>query len=910
MTIAVDSVRQIYRLHGVTVNRSVARPLIPREHSHEAVGVDGSVQGGLRPLSGWKYLRTLSFPEGELDHGPASRPLGVFPVDFLVGSSWYGYGFVFRARREDPEMDETWLSDVFIDWWDSDGGEWKSMKVMEDVDPERDMDVVSWGRFVFVLVEGRSPSLFFLEGTESPFVPRVIGLSMDEGPLPGPGKAPRLLGPEDPTVPGGVEEPSEEGGLDATAKLHLLGGDGGILWLGTFDEDEETDAVLLKPGDYSFAYRLTDSRTGRKGAISASKEVRRDSFEDDEDPPVEQQRRAWLEIVYDSTKWDTVEIYRSVRVQDAGGVYVAAILHRDSIQRLEKWWTDENQELGSFDPAGTDWRQSFIPYREGDLQLVVKDPYVDKAWFDEKMPFAGTGCVLNGCLLVASVDGSEPSSNAEVRPEDDARGLGEMRWSSTVERSPELFPPENKYVPSVPSNRVMRMMRVGNSAVGLSHDRVYFVRRTGYQITVEDILEGQGLAGRNAVETVSDSCFMITTQGLRSVGSDGAYDEYRNVDRILKEEWHGQLDQVSMAFDSGSGCLILHNPVQERMVMMWFPTGIIGEMVEVPFVEVASGFWPRRWEDDGDSGNVLEGACFGFQDLTESLWVGDDPEVDSALGIRVFMLDGERLKRRTGAADTSQENRRISTLDPSGDLLFRVVPRPPEGITGSVYVDTTVQNIGTRLEGTYLHVVKSKGIKFDGRPVQGSSWRLLGGDPVGGRLVPESNLLENALSEGDVVAVSPVVFRWGGSVMGQTNEVEEHFGNDLFQMRHISGLGTHWVDVRGIDEGSGVDPEIGPVRFWSGLVFRGAEKDPQMRGRPRSVTEKGGTEIDSLREGSSVEMAGFSQSVDLNQARRGYSDSTVAPGIEVAIPDLDFRLVAVMLKGSMKATDTDRLRSR
>jgi hypothetical protein len=108
------------------------------------------------------------------------------------------------------------LGDVFLDYYDRTCQEWFTGKLlMSDVDPTKQMDVVTSDRRGFVAVEGRSPVLFYL--TDQPPLPdpptssssssssssaagcelTLVVLGTDGvNDLPGPGKQPTLRSPE------------------------------------------------------------------------------------------------------------------------------------------------------------------------------------------------------------------------------------------------------------------------------------------------------------------------------------------------------------------------------------------------------------------------------------------------------------------------------------------------------------------------------------------------------------------------------------------------------------------------------------------------------------------------------------------------------------------------------------------
>ena len=72
-----------------------------------------------------------------------------------------------------------------------------------------------------------------------------------------------------------------------------------------------------------------------------------------------------------------------------------------------------------------------------------------------------------------------PVSTTDTTGQNTLISLGELRWSSMTHRSPELFSPLDRYVPSTPSNEIINLTGVGNALIGFSYDRMYHIKKDG-----------------------------------------------------------------------------------------------------------------------------------------------------------------------------------------------------------------------------------------------------------------------------------------------------------------------------------------------------------------------------------------------------------------------------------------------
>lgn len=1126
-----------FPLIQVTEDKRTSRVGVHTGAAHELVGVDGSLHGGLRPLSGFEKVRELDF-YADPKHDETSRITanGFFPVDFRAGSEDYGYGFVYRAERAvgaSSSSGEEGAADVFIDYWLSSDQTWHSgVKIVDGCSPTAPMDVAVIGRFVFVVIEGRTPALFFLAGTSAPFTETVLGQTVD-GPAPGPGKQPTLISPEkvvgfgEVGIPADTDRPaagqivltqvkasltglfnvlpssSSEGIPELTssssassplgpapAAVHEAFGDdvnqvftepfevldGDILvvftaqrhtveppWIpylywegdpgtrmtqlnrvvainggaisvhtrkitsanaGTFrvrcdmlqavestaivvyvvsgasdvvhsdavyqpntgtpfvilnalyfkplfiqatwtlgytnehqaeapftrqthsilngnrmssqwdmkenpqiravrtiieealgqedsmvagavlvavpeggtpgqpgsplpaEDPQDETARMLAPGDYTFAVQLRNSQTGRRSALSEVAQVTQSEFPKAPDPPLESgeeggvkiiihqpqsSRFAALEMVYDSAKFDQAYVYRSVRTQSAGGTFIAGIQMLDNIIDLAEYHTNLNGAGGDFDPGVTSFRHIYYYYQKEDKVLTYQPVYLESPKYDEQMPHGGVAGVYENALLVSRVKGAVASTVDENRNDDVKVSIGELRWSSLVDVSPELFPPGNRYVPRVPSNVVERFLQVGNSMLGFSLDRMYHVHREGLYIKVQEIHEGFGIANRRATDAAGSLGYLVTTKGLKAITADGQLDDVSGLDYLLQYQWRTLLGGVSMAFDPQASVLFVYNSLEERAVSLWFNTGMVTEVEDLPFLEVRGGAWPS---DPSDPASTLTKRALWVQNIS-----ADDPtEVVTGMKPRVYILDYERRKMEGG-------DPRLTTLDFGGisrGTVYQVSPG-----TNQISFLEAMTGATADLNGAYVYLMEAAsqaniGLKAKIKTVIAGVLTLVDG--------AETDTFLAAAQPGDRMAVSPVPVRWVG------HPVSSGVEGDFFTIRQVDGVGASFTDVSGPPSTDGTKDAK-----YRGLVYRGSEV--AALGKAFPLTSEGVLAA-SIRNGEPLYYAGFGADTStlLLGGRYGLQANALTPGVEVVCPDLDFRLVQAIAAGKIQGS--------
>ena len=886
---------------GVTEDKRTSRVAVGKGLASELIGVDGQWEGGLRPFSGFIQVTTLDYALDPTNHDGSSKLLDFFPVNFKAGTDDYCYGFVFRVRRKQTVSGNENKADIYLKFWNSADAAWQTIKIHNQCPVQGQMDVTVDGRFIFVCIENVAPTIFYMYR-------EATGLDYTST-IPGPGKRPTLLSPKD-GVPLGSITATGDAARPGAGQIFLtefLPSETGLGLsyvneppcgaAGLDDGQVDDDVNALAPGDYAFAYMLFDSLSGRRSALSEVAECRTADFDDGTpDSAFWPSLYAALEICYDTTRFDQAYVYRSVRVQDAGGTYIASILHLDQIIDLCAYHTNNN-------PLGGGLAQSVYYYELQDKPLTFQDVWLDRGTADESLPPGGACIVYGGTLVIGKINSSNTSSSEENRARDLSRGLGELRWSSLHEASPEIFPPYNRYTPPTPSNQVIAFRRVGGNVMGFSADRQYHLRKVGGYMMPEEIHEGFGVVGPLALDDVGSMIYFVTSKGVKAVDSQGQLEDIRSLNHLILEEWSASsLSSISCAYDPWLSALFIQNSVEQHMAVLWFNTARVTEVHDTPFQRCATGVWPIL-NDDGTTtyGNPLVKRTFFVQDAPRD--ADDDASITTFSQPRVFIVDERRLKTGTVGGSAGQPRRRL--LDFTGDTRFVV------SVTYSILGNLSVvipsgRTLPANCEGAWLYVMESPNPAFVGVKAQ---IKMRSGSQLVITAATKNGL--NGLPLGSKIAISPVYFRWVGHPVGvQTeNEAGQMFQfsstHNFFRVKMLGTASCVFTDLLGKPFTDPIDPtnptEAKDPKFRA-LVYKGSSEAPAHASYPR---DRSGSIVMSITEDDTYGAAfGIDGSATTSQnARNGVQGSILTPGIEIMCPDIDFRLMGVNITGSIAASD-------
>lgn len=914
-----------YPLGRVTAVKEGTRLSVPPGQAWDLVGVDGQLVGGLRPFPGFRRIHEFTAYANQAPHNnPTVRSVitDFKVVSFIVGSEHYGLAIVYRVKRASSEN-----ADIFVDWWYSRTKTWTFAQILwqhDDLAPEdavklppswmtnpsegQEMSVVSVGRLVYVYVKNHRPILFYVVDDGTIVTGNVV---LDTGP----GRRPFLKSADEFEGLGDVRTTGHVD-RDGNGQVVLLEYYPSEVGLGLTQPDESIRSLIN--GGYSFAYRLRDTRTGRVSAISEFAQARSADF----DPLAYggsssgagtgftsgdgisvgsgvQSLFAAIEICYNPDKYDQAMIYRSVRVEGAGGTFTSKILFLEKVIDLKDYHTVNNPLP---DESGEPRRQSVYFYSLEDKQLVQKSVYQDLEVFDEEPPRGGAAEWYKGTMIVSNLRLSlPPSSDEDVLLDLYGQGVGEIRWTSVFDVTPELFPVYNRWLPSTPSDDVLTFHASGPHVVGFSRSRQYILRKEPGDLRVEPAHEGYGVVGEWASDTVGSLVYFVTEKGVKTVDAFAQMEDVRYTNQIIVERWpRGSLLGVSAAYDPVGGALYLLNPTAEEAVVFWFNTAMVTTLEDMTFSQVRRGPWPHPFTYDEVA---LLGGSAGL----------DNPDYNNPLRETALFLLNHRDENGT---TTGEAYPALYVAD------YNRVRTEAAGYHGADYAQTTLME----LTGDAVFTVSAWNASFG----------LLGLSTTGGKTVPEdvsnrhvyvlksatpslvgtravihglsgSNTLRipaderdnlSGLAVGDVVGISPVYFEWGGHPLGILSDDGTPYAGqeDFLWVRHATALGCFFTDVTG----SALE-ETDAVARYQAVLYEGTSDVPKNVSEPKDTSGNPVNSVANL-EGREWAAFGASPSDTLLAGSYGVDGTSLSPAVRIFCPNLDYRLVGVALEGRVRPT--------
>jgi hypothetical protein len=829
----------------------------------------------MRPFHGFKYFTALDTGAGTLTF--------VRSVTIRTGSQDFTGGFVYRKGT----------SIYFKQVVPTIAG---GIELKTGVSSTAQMDVATYGRLVYVFVQGEEPFLFYFNGV----TPVVV---YDTGP----GTPPVLNSP------------------DQTVTLGTLTGEGGqivltnqrpdsfVMPLG-LGQNQAANVVTVRslaPGNYTFAYQLYDSRSGRWGHLSKIAIADSSAFGRYQTTgtvtgsgapgsggvnaitsvtgAAQESRFAAIEIAYDTAKWDTAYVYRSVRTESAGGTTAAALLLLDRIVTLANYraydWPTSSGISGFGSGSGTTYGsgsgrvnaggldRAIYWYELDDKQLVVKgDLYADSPDFQPEMPRGGAACFYEGSMLVGALRQGAVSFDSN---------LGELRWSSLVRQGPELFSSRASYTPSIPTAEVLRIVQVGPNAIGFGRDRLYMIRKESTFIKVQEMHEGVGITNPNALATFANSAYFVSDKGLKFIDSTGQLDDVRGVDDPVYVKWRNTRENVRCGFDPTLGIVVVHNPdYQTGHTLLLWTVGKITELEDTsPFKFLEQGAFPVDWSGDTPTGTLTRRLFF----------------ITSAGN--VYLIDAQRSRYTEGGTKYTASvlmhppayDRLVWQVDeavPAGDPVITVqgqAGNPPTGwdFTSPRYLDC------------YLYVISDPAQPAN----EGKRARITGA--TGGLGTLDVDMAAGfSVSSGAWVGISPVKVVWHGSPLSEQMDNGMEGAPDFVSQKSSKAIKVAFDSMFG--------PSIGQTYgTYTGVIYRGDAVEPSAKGRPTLRNGDRAPGIASADEG----YAAIPTTVQptLVTARQGASGSNLTAGFEVYCPRCDYTLLAVRVEGEMLADDRTKI---
>ena len=927
--------RWVFPTVTASENKSIERiALTGQDTAHEIVGVDGSRRFGCRPTSGFRLAHTLNFNQNfqgsDAAAADASRPFSdaappvvtsqsivtdCFPVHFQIREGEFGHGFVYRVKPTGDSNTAIYMDYCPTNTVDGAAG-WRTVLISDHSSSHvlntAKMDVVSMGKYVITLVQGKPSRVFYIDfdSSGSTFTHQIING--------GPGVSPlvRNIGDTTPVFPRTGSFPTKYipvGKLDASTSANPAG---------SSPNEGKPEFHKFSDADYSFAYYLHDSHTGRRTPLSEICSVATGT-----DTAITADRYIAFEVEVDTAKFDQIFLFRSVKLQSVGGTYTGSILHLDTIYDVgdANLTGNDFEGISNTTPSAAPYNASGVTvdifkcfYQLEDISLAMQDIYMDKILCDEEIPYAGSGIAYDGSLIIS--DPQISTSNTVLSIDSRVSNVGEIRWSSLIERSPEIFPINNKFTPDVFQNRVIALAKAGDFAVGFSNDRIYHIRRNGMYISVDELHSGFGLAGREAFTEAGPLIYFVTSKGMKAVANNGQLDDVKALDNLLLEDWYTDLSSLRLSFDPYASCLFIHNPVKEQTVCMWFSTGRITEIHDTDFDDVRTGVWPSGFTRNSyDNTTPTTTTANSMNERSFFLQNHPDPSNPSSIPTgwrpRVYILDIDREKNAVNTTDlTASTDKVLRTLDCGGDSIFTVKSVTTASPNNTVILKsglTTAKELGGEnaegthahdIAGAYAYVISSTdtsriGKKFQILKASGGNVSVDGtyGGSGDRSFTTLRGNISASLVEGDVLAVSPVLFRYVGSTLPMTRTENKKVVTtfDMFANKQISSVGCHFTDVAG---------GITGYKFFRGLVYNTESNNPAVSAFPLDFA--GSVIGDSIKTGESDDYAAFTNTSSVTRGKHGIQDSALNPGIESYCPDLDFKLMALICRGRATATDT------
>jgi len=507
---------------------------------------------------------------------------------------------------------------------------------------------------------------------------------------------------------------------------------------------------------FVWAYRLFDSTTGRLSQLSTRLESGSDGYGDSgviEEVNTELGSKnsniipitfPMIQIIYDSTRYDTMLLYRGRTAQ--GLTADETILSLEASVTLADYLIDTQ-------PAAP-WKvAAYFPVLS-DEELNVQETFQGDDVYLEQMPYAGSVIPYEGALLMGAFG----------QLDDTIGGLGKVMWSSLLEISPELVPPSNRYTLEMPDEEINRFHKLGPNVLALSRQNPYLFRREITHMKAQIMHGGYGIPGHRASCQVGSSVFYITEHGLQKVNSQGQLTDLGVINEVIQLDWAPDLDVVEMAYDTPSSVVFLLNPNAEEAVALWVRADRMTEFVDMTFIHVKEGDVPYSV---GTLTRLQKRAVFVQYirtNATDYKW-------------RVFVYDYNRTKGT------------VTTLQPSGNLILTLAQ---PYLAGTTTFDA-VESVPLNAEGAVLYVL-------DGPYV---GWKLTVNYRVSAnRLDVQPKMV--SLPSGTKFSVSPMYFEWVGSALGLENEEGFEYGQngEFHAVRHVDSLVASFTSVTysGVDD--------------------------------------------------------------------------------------------------------------
>jgi hypothetical protein len=500
---------------------------------------------------------------------------------------------------------------------------------------------------------------------------------------------------------------------------------------------------------------------------------------------------------------------------------------------------DHEAEITDAYPYGTDNYEvdTFLT----DLALAGQKPYRYEKTFLETPPKGGVAAIWNGVVFVSKVE--------DDADEDDNGNIGEVRWSSPVEASIEMFPPENRwYNRKVPTDEIIAFVGMRESLLALSESRVYEGFVNGTNVTFRDMHEGYGIVGRKAYTKFADSVIYVSAQGIKEYQSDGRLVNLNSSNHKIQEEWKNSLDKIVGAADPRSGLVMFLNTTEREILMLWTENRGVSEMHWCPFVDITEGV------HSSTSGHRAQ-----FVTRKGRVFVVDDRRA------KVFDTHSNRLSDGTVGDFTTREQ--ISLWATSGDLIMKA--------TGSGNTLTITGGYNRPLgdcEDAICYI-----------PHLNQVVQIHSKDELADTLTLETTVTTN-FATAQTIFINPIRFL----VRGFSTAVEyAPDGSPYLDVWRRRTLSTASLFFNGVSGSSMADPAIQP-KFW---IENGLSETRQAESMAPET-------------GLYDESGEFGRRIRLGQ--NGVGGVNMFPVVEIVASGVDYRLVSMKVMADGESTDKPR----
>jgi hypothetical protein len=912
MQVPENDVTWTFSLLSASESRASARTGTPDGFVSELVGIDGTNNGGIVPFPGFRELYRFTPDEAAsgttMTYGGVAWSTGTNPyvagttahkcrvVDFwsfsvVAGADTRVWGFVYVVRRASvitgsPSCNNTYdlmmafnapngsttpqFRTVLLQQGMTDGG------VLAD-QGNAVMSVETTSKAVYVFRRGVAPIAVYFKVFGTPVNSTVATVVNPAGP----GK--RIAArPFTNTSSVEVDFPTAAGSahdanwfLNPTISANSPGsvvfcriasgttpaaGSGG----GAVVVSNLTTAPVLKGGSYSFAVQFEDSRSGRKSQIS-----------NNVDMTTTADLQFFVDGVYDSLRFDTLNIYRSVRTNSAAGAYTNGILQLDAQVTLASYEVTSLPIRSGSLPTATGTKFFRYAYQLKDAALVMQDVFLDKPSYSETMPKGGAGAMFDGTMLVGNI--SEGAS--------DLTGTGETRWSASGADSPELFTALGQYKPSNVGDAVTCFKRTGQVMAGLTRNGVQFFSKQDGFIRVLAAHQGYGVTGPYAAATVGPVTYYLNYRGLKAIFPDGRLDDAQAINQLVGSDWYSgttgaqELSDVSMAFDPATLCLFILNPARKQAVLMWFATGVMSELEDMGFAKVTSGWWQDS--DGGTNKNQL---------VPRALFLQNAPYPDGVTN--TFYRPGVFMPSRSHDDKTYPEtNVLVPVCMLDADVVRNpttTIPDTPEASEIQYFDGTcTLQSIDTVRWDNIFNTTLSTNYRMIGMWLYRSYPASVTKSQILDVSATKITLSADYTWQDQNVILDPMYMRVVTGALRMSEDKAEEF-----VVKQPTSLGVVLADI---EYTTGTN--LRPVQDgWIASIYRENEETPVVSSSPKNPD---GTSVTrAMVRGDSPNWAPF--------GKHGILGQWLFPGVETFMANVRYRLLGLQVKGRMLPTDRTR----